>query len=265
VGDGAERTADEALDLLRAARRTPLGDLAIGTLRRRPRQHGVFGCHPALAATAHPRRHPFVDRRRAQHLGAPHGDEHRAHCELCVVALETQRAQVVGLSPVSSGAHSSYRSLVTARSTRSPYASVASARLRSVSIVGQMWVSISRRAPACRAEAPAWRALRCCAAPSWSRRNVASHNARSSPEPSASSDQPGPVSAEYPMERPPPPTRMARVSGPWSVRENVKSRPPTDTSEQSLMSRHSKYGDWSSSYVCSFRPVGAYTGMPSRP
>ena len=47
VGDGAERAADQALDLLRAARLLAGRGLAPRALGGGARQHAVFGRHPA--------------------------------------------------------------------------------------------------------------------------------------------------------------------------------------------------------------------------
>ena len=80
---------------LAASRSTRSGD--------EPGQHRVLGRHPALAAAAHPARHVLVDRRGAQHPGAAERDEHAAGGHLGVVALEGDRAQLVGGASVGAG------------------------------------------------------------------------------------------------------------------------------------------------------------------
>ena len=105
VGHRAERPADETLDLLRAARLLALRRLAVGALRRGAGQHRVLGRHPAPALAPQPRRHPLLHRRRAQHTGAAELDEHRARGELGEVTGEGDRAQLVGLAPVTSDSH----------------------------------------------------------------------------------------------------------------------------------------------------------------
>ena len=64
--------------------------------------------------------------------------------------------------------HSEYPRPTAACSTWPPKASVASARTSAASTVGHRWVTTSRRAPACRALAPACRPLMCTGGPSCS-------------------------------------------------------------------------------------------------
>ena len=54
VDDRAQRAADQALDLLGAARRLARRRLAVDALGRRAGQHRVLGGDPALALAAHP-------------------------------------------------------------------------------------------------------------------------------------------------------------------------------------------------------------------
>src|SRR5262249_44931262 len=67
IGGGAERAADEALDLLRATARALAASLArLAPLGARPRVHLVLGRDPTLAFAHPPVRPGEVDRRRAQ-------------------------------------------------------------------------------------------------------------------------------------------------------------------------------------------------------
>ena len=70
--------ADQALDLLGAARLLAARGLAVGAGMGRARQHAVFGGDPAAAGIAHPGRHPLVDRGGAQHVGVAELDQARA-------------------------------------------------------------------------------------------------------------------------------------------------------------------------------------------
>ena len=79
IDDGAERAADEALDLDRAAVELPAGDVARLSLKRAVGQHGILGRQPAAghALLAHPRRHLRLDGRGADDLGAAKPRQHR--------------------------------------------------------------------------------------------------------------------------------------------------------------------------------------------
>ena len=99
VGDGAQRAADETLDLLRAARLLAFRRLAADALGRRARQHRVLGGDPSLARALEPRRDALLDRRGAQHARAAELDEHRTVRHLRVVAREQDRAEIVGVRP----------------------------------------------------------------------------------------------------------------------------------------------------------------------
>ena len=81
----------------------PLRRLAVDPLGRRAREHRVLGRHPPLAAAPHPARHVVVDAGRAQHAGAPERDEARAVGHLGEVALERDRAELVGSASVGAG------------------------------------------------------------------------------------------------------------------------------------------------------------------
>ena len=69
VEHGAQRAADQALDLLRAAALLAARRLAVAAGVGGARQHAVFGRDPALAAAALVRRHLLLDRGGAQHAG----------------------------------------------------------------------------------------------------------------------------------------------------------------------------------------------------
>ena len=75
---GAQRAADQALDLLRApgllAARGLAGAAGVGGAR----QHAVLGGDPALALAAQESGHALLDTRRAQHPRLAELDQHRA-------------------------------------------------------------------------------------------------------------------------------------------------------------------------------------------
>ena len=128
VAHGAQRPADQSLDLLRATRRTALLHLASNPFGRRPGKHRVLRRDPSLAAAAHPAGDVLVDRRGAQHPRATERHEDRARGRLGEVAFERDRSQLVGLPAVDSHvwvliARSSGGA--TATSTSSPNASAA--------------------------------------------------------------------------------------------------------------------------------------------
>ena len=78
IDDGAQRAADEPLDLLRAPALLALGGFARGARVRGARQHAVLGGDPALALAAQERRHAFLDAGGAQHARIAELDQHRA-------------------------------------------------------------------------------------------------------------------------------------------------------------------------------------------
>ncbi len=94
-GDGAQRAADQALDLLGAAGLLAAGGLARGAGIGRARQHPVLGRDPALAGVAQERRHPLLDRRHAQDMRVPELDEAGALGMAGDVELEAHRAHLV--------------------------------------------------------------------------------------------------------------------------------------------------------------------------
>ena len=80
----AQRAADQALDLLRAAALLAARRLAVAARVGGARQHAVLGGDPALAAAAVVRRHALLDRGGAQHPGVgrrrPAPSPRRARC-----------------------------------------------------------------------------------------------------------------------------------------------------------------------------------------
>src|SRR5699024_5950365 len=70
VDDGAQRTADQAGDLVGAPADLALDRFAAGAGVRRSRQHGVLGGHPAQAGALAPTRHSLGEGGIAQHAGA---------------------------------------------------------------------------------------------------------------------------------------------------------------------------------------------------
>ena len=87
---GAERTPDEALDLLGATSGSV--PLAGGALEGGTGQHGVLGSHPSLAASLLEAGHPWLDRRGAVDQGSAHPDETGALGIGVGATLEDERA-----------------------------------------------------------------------------------------------------------------------------------------------------------------------------
>ena len=75
VDDRAQATADQPLDLLRAARLLALGRLAVAAGVGRARQHAIFGGDPALALAAQERRNLFLDAGGARARGIAEADQ----------------------------------------------------------------------------------------------------------------------------------------------------------------------------------------------
>ena len=96
VDHRAQRAADQALDLLRAARLLAARGLAVGAGMGRARQHAVLGGHPAAAGVAHPGRHPLVDRGGAQHVGVAELHQARALGMAGEAGFEGNFAKLVG-------------------------------------------------------------------------------------------------------------------------------------------------------------------------
>src|SRR5690606_38154208 len=105
VGRGAQRAADQSLNLLREA--TDLAAFPARACVRAAREHGVLGGDPAGPAAAAPVRHEFVDARRAQHACASGADQARSLRVRCDGALESHGAGLIRLAVAALRAHSS--------------------------------------------------------------------------------------------------------------------------------------------------------------
>ena len=103
VDDGAERTADEPRDLVRAPADPALDALAVVAAVGRARQHGVLGRDPSLALAGQPARHAARERRGAEHLRAAERDERRALGVRAPASLDRDGAQLVGGAAVGAG------------------------------------------------------------------------------------------------------------------------------------------------------------------
>src|SRR2546425_560826 len=112
---GAQGPADEPLDLLRSAARPAV--LAGRARAGRARQHGVLRGHPALALALQEGRHLVLERRRADHLGRPELDQHRALGVDQEVPRHGDGAELVGRAAVRAG-HRVYRLFVTSDGAR---------------------------------------------------------------------------------------------------------------------------------------------------
>ena len=168
-----KRPADEALDLVGAARLLPLGRLAPDPLGRGPRQQRVLGGDPTLAPAPQPRRHPVLDRRRAQHLGLAHRHQDRAVGELGEVAHERHGSQVGDVTAVGAPGpgvgHSEYPRPTRGLLDATPEGLGGLGQdLDRASTVGHRWVTTRRRAPARRAFEPASVPLMWTGGPLWS-------------------------------------------------------------------------------------------------
>src|SRR6059036_2509476 len=115
VDDGAQGPADEPLDLLRSAARPAV--LAGRARGGRARQHGVLRGDPALALALQEGRHLVIERRRADHLGRPELDQHRALGVDQEVPRHGDGAKLVGRAAVGAG-HGAYRLFVTSDGAR---------------------------------------------------------------------------------------------------------------------------------------------------
>ena len=94
--DAAQRAADQALDLDRAAVLAPARGVALLALARRGRQHPVLGRHPAAPLPGHPARHALLRRGRADHARLADRDQRRAGRRAHEARLDRRRAQLVG-------------------------------------------------------------------------------------------------------------------------------------------------------------------------
>src|SRR5690606_31862494 len=105
-----KRTADKALDFLRAAGLLAGARLAAHALMGRARQHAVFGGDPALPAALEPRRHPLFKARRAEDMGIAEAHEAGAFGVLGDAGFEADGAHFMRLT--SGRAHISESSAV---------------------------------------------------------------------------------------------------------------------------------------------------------
>src|SRR6185503_14196553 len=78
LNNSSQRTADEPLNFLCAARKLNAARFALRSRFSGARQHGVFGGDPSFSSSALKHRYPIVNRRGAYHAGLAHLDEHRA-------------------------------------------------------------------------------------------------------------------------------------------------------------------------------------------
>ena len=105
VGDGAQRAADEPLNLVRAAASAALGDFARRARQRGARQHAVFAGDPAFAAVAQERRHRFLDGRGADDARVAQLDEARAFGGGDEVGKDVHRPHLFGRAIVGAEDH----------------------------------------------------------------------------------------------------------------------------------------------------------------
>src|SRR5260221_14638077 len=77
VGHGAQGTADQALDFLRASGLFSPRRFAVGAGMSRAGQHAVLGGHPALATPLEKPRNAVLDARSADHARVAAGDQPR--------------------------------------------------------------------------------------------------------------------------------------------------------------------------------------------
>src|SRR6266542_700900 len=103
LDDGAERAADQALDLLRPA--AGPAPLAAHARVRRARQHAVLRRHPALALPLEEGRHLLLDRGGADDLRVAELDQDRALGVAEVVAGHAHGPEVLGPAAVEAEAH----------------------------------------------------------------------------------------------------------------------------------------------------------------
>ena len=75
IRDSAERTPDQALDFLRAARLLAARGFPVTPRMGCARQHAIFRRDPALALAAQKGRDLAFDAGGAQHLGQPHAND----------------------------------------------------------------------------------------------------------------------------------------------------------------------------------------------
>jgi hypothetical protein len=91
----AQRTADQALDLDRAAALLSGGGLAPRAFQSGARQHAIFGRDPAAALTLQPWRQPLLERGGDEHMGVTEFHQARPFRIFDDAALERNGAQFV--------------------------------------------------------------------------------------------------------------------------------------------------------------------------
>ncbi len=96
VGDGAQRAADQPLNLLRAAGLLARAGFAAGSFGGRAGQHAVFSRHPTAPLALEPWRHRLAGRRRAEHMRIAETDQARPFGVARHRALEANGAKRVG-------------------------------------------------------------------------------------------------------------------------------------------------------------------------
>jgi heat-inducible transcriptional repressor len=109
IGHGAQRTADQALDFLGAARLLALGRFAAAARVGGAGQHRIFGRHPAFALAAQERGHLFLDTGGAPAPGIAEADQHRAFGMLGEVGLEREARISSGARPEGRMGFSAFR------------------------------------------------------------------------------------------------------------------------------------------------------------
>src|SRR5438132_542425 len=121
IGDGADRAADQPLDLDRAPALPSPARLALGSLARGGREERILRGHPAAAGIAQPAWHALLDRRRAQHLRLSLRPEHAAVRLFQVVDDDLEQAQFVRAATV--GPHATTSRSESATCSTSPIGS----------------------------------------------------------------------------------------------------------------------------------------------
>ncbi len=105
VDDGAQRPADEPLDLLRAAALAPACGLARGASVRGAREHAVLGSDPAGAGATEEARHARLDAGGAEDAGVANGDQRGALGVTQHTGLDRDWTKCVGTPTKSALAH----------------------------------------------------------------------------------------------------------------------------------------------------------------
>src|SRR5690606_25343594 len=96
IDAGAQRTADQSLDLQRAAALLAARGLAVAAGVGGARQHAVLGGDPAFALAAQERGHPVFHAGGAEHPGLAETDQYRAFGVAGKATLDAHFTQLVG-------------------------------------------------------------------------------------------------------------------------------------------------------------------------